>query len=195
MIRKDELMSTILRTVEANTSFEGGSSRHVHITGSGNIPQDDDPAPPNIQQLVERARPEASWLLAGCLILMIRLPFSLSLPHFVSESISALILKDFAGARSNVTYFCCAGVVDAALDFWCVFLFGYTQQRLVRSLRIDLFRSLLSQDMAFFDAAASGEISSRLTSDCAEMANDLTWSLPLSRSLARALSVRDMSTL
>jgi ABC-type multidrug transport system fused ATPase/permease subunit len=49
----------------------------------------------------------------------------------------------------------------------CVFLFGYTQQRLVRALRIDLFRSLLQQDIAFFDAAATGNISSRLTSDCA----------------------------
>eukprot|EP00802_Teleaulax_amphioxeia_P006827 Tamp_06832.p1 GENE.Tamp_06832~~Tamp_06832.p1 ORF type:complete len:820 (+),score=155.99 Tamp_06832:361-2460(+) len=177
MIKRDKQMSSIMRDIEANTSSGGGSSRHTQIAdcGSGAGEKEDEPAPPNVQQLIDRARPEACWLLAGCLVLMIRLPFSLSLPHFVSETISALILKDFEAARSNITFFCGAGIVDAALDFWCVFLFGFTQQRLVRSLRIDLFRSLLSQDMAFFDAASSGEITSRLTSDCAEMANDLTW--------------------
>ena len=61
----------------------------------------------------------------------------------------------------------CSNVRTATFTCRCVFLFGYTQQRLVRALRIDLFRSLLQQDIAFFDAAATGNISSRLTSDCA----------------------------
>jgi len=169
MIRRDEQMSAVLRDVEAHTS----SVAYLrNVLPAGN---EDEPDPPNVRHLVDRAKPEAVWLFAGCAVLMVRLPFSLSLPHFVSETISALILKDVALARINISYFCIAGVVDAALDFWCVFLFGYTQQRLVRSLRIDLFRSLLTQDIAFFDKAASGDISSRLTSDCAEMANDLTW--------------------
>ena len=64
---------------------------------------------------------------------------------------------------------CMTNVVKRTATFTCrcVFLFGYTQQRLVRALRIDLFRSLLRQDIGFFDAEATGNISSRLTSDCA----------------------------
>jgi ABC-type multidrug transport system fused ATPase/permease subunit len=68
-----------------------------------------------------------------------------------------------------------SGTLDAALDFWGFFLFGYANQRIVRSLRVDLFRRLLGQEVAFFDVHSSGELSSRLNSDCSEMAGDLTW--------------------
>ncbi|KAF4658161.1 hypothetical protein FOL47_008137 [Perkinsus chesapeaki] len=57
------------------------------------------------------------------------------------------------------------GTVDALLDFWCVFLFSLVQQRIVRDLKRDLFASLLSQPLTFFDANNSGELMSRLTSD------------------------------
>lgn len=104
-----------------------------------------------------------------------------------------------------------------------MFLFGYTQQRIIRSLRLDLFRNLLQQvlspaspvqtcvphffwykycvpgarpgtksligmyqarllvlsvslqEVSYYDTTSTGNISSRLTSDTAEMANDLTW--------------------
>ena len=55
------------------------------------------------------------------------------------------------------------------------FLFGLVQQRIIRDLRLDLFRALLRQEIGFFDCTKTGEITSRLTADCAEMANDLTW--------------------
>lgn len=53
----------------------------------------------------------------------------------------------------------------------CVYLFGVAQQRIIRSLRLDLFRSIMYQEVGFFDETRTGEITSRLTSDTAEMAN------------------------
>ena len=49
------------------------------------------------------------------------------------------------------------------------------QQSIIRDLRLDLFRALLRMEIGFFDANKTGDITSRLTSDTAEMANDLTW--------------------
>ena len=99
-------------------------------------------------------------------------------------------------------YLFIAGCVDSIMDFWlvpflfvrmgcheedsflsstefyvgrCVYLFGYCQQKIIRSLRITLFRSILGMEMGFFDETPTGEITSRLTADTAEMANDLTW--------------------
>ena len=60
-----------------------------------------------------------------------------------------------------------AGVVNAALDFWNVFLFAFVQNRVVRRLRSTLFAKILRQEAAF-DAA--GSLSSRLTSDCVAIA-------------------------
>ena len=126
-------------------------------------------------QLLRIARPHRSWLYWGCAVLLVRLPLSLSIPHWVAESIGCVARDDIDGAYRNVAYLLVCGTGDAILDFWCVYLFGAAQQRIIRGLRLDLYASILSQDIAFFDATKSGEITSRLTADCAEMANDLTW--------------------
>ena len=43
----------------------------------------------------------------------------------------------------------------------------------MREIRIDTFFSILKQDIGFFDGQTSGELASRLNSDCGEMAGDL----------------------
>ena len=121
MIRKDEQMSAILLDIEANISSAASSLHHHNTCHASSDAHHADAAPPNVKQLVDRARGEALWLFAGCAVLMVRLPFSLALPHFVSETISALILKDFAAAKTSISCFVAAGIVDALLDFWCVF--------------------------------------------------------------------------
>jgi ABC-type multidrug transport system fused ATPase/permease subunit len=144
-----------------------------------NVP--DGPAAPETsrlvgtQRLLKLAAPQVFYLYLGCFVLLIRLPFSLSIPHFVSTTLGALGHGDYAGARTNILLLFVLGTIDAALDFWCIFLFGYARENIVRSLRVDTFRSILRQDVAFFDAHTSGELSSRLSSDCGEMAGDLTW--------------------
>ena len=125
-------------------------------------------------QLLKIARPHRHWLYYACAVLLVRLPLSLSVPHWVAETIGALINSDYQGAQRNVLYLCVAGTGDALLDFWCVYLFGIAQQRIIRGLRLNLFQAILHQEISFFDTTKTGEITSRLTADCAEMANDLT---------------------
>eukprot|EP00494_Astrolonche_serrata_P033902 UN34171 len=111
----------------------------------------------------------------GCLALVIRLPFSLSIAHFVAEVISCLIEKKYSTALYNILYLTIAGTIDSILDFWCVYLFGVTQKRIIRDLRARLFEKVMYQYIAWFDVTTTGEITSRLTNDTSEMANDLTW--------------------
>lgn len=54
-------------------------------------------------------------------------------------------------------------------------MFGYAKENIVKSVRLDTFRSILRQEKAFFDKTNSGDLISRLTADCGEMAGDLTW--------------------
>eukprot|EP00659_Diplonema_papillatum_P016577 gene16577-25424_t len=126
-------------------------------------------------RLLLLARPERRIIAAGCLALVIRLPFSLSIPHFVSECIGCLIARDESGAIRNIILLMIAGTVDAILDFWNFFLFGFSQQRLIKRLRVNVFSALLSQEVAYFDSTTTGEITSRLQVDTNEMGNDLTW--------------------
>jgi len=112
---------------------------------------------------------------AGCLALVIRLPFSLAVPHFVAEVTGAMITDNIHLAITNILGLLIAGTVDSLLDFWTVFIFGLAQNRIIRSLRVRLLRNVLDQEVAFFDVTNSGDITSRLTSDCTAMSSDLTW--------------------
>mmetsp|Transcript_62980 Transcript_62980/g.150695 ORF Transcript_62980/g.150695 Transcript_62980/m.150695 type:complete len:780 (+) Transcript_62980:178-2517(+) len=133
--------------------------------------------PSNLASLVALARPEATWLAAGCLVLLVRLPFSLAIPHYVSETIGALNDKEEKTVWFSIgaIFFC--GTMDAMLDFWNIFFFGFAKSRIIKAVRLKLFANILRQEVAFFDTIPSGDLSSRLNSDTAEMSNDLTWVL------------------
>lgn len=126
-------------------------------------------------RLLKLAGNQSLYLWVGIVVLLVRLPFSLAIPHFVSTTIASLISEDFSGARREVLLLFLLGTVDAVLDFWCVFLFGKAKENIVRAVRVDTFSSLMRQDQSFFDTANTGDLVSRLTSDCGEMAGDLTW--------------------
>jgi len=127
------------------------------------------------RRLISLAAPQMPYLWMGCAVLLIRLPFSLSIPHFVSTTLGALSRADYSAAKTEILLLFVMGTIDAALDFWCVFLFGYANLRIVRGVRLDVFAAILRQEVAFFDSHTTGELSSRLSSDCGEMASDLTW--------------------
>lgn len=127
------------------------------------------------KRLIKLAAPQVGYLYLGCVVLLVRLPFSLSIPHFVSSTLGALSRGDFRQAKADILLLFVLGSVDAVLDFWCVFLFGFAKERIVRGVRVDLLAAILRQDVGFFDRHTTGDLSSRLTSDCGEMAGDLTW--------------------
>lgn len=121
------------------------------------------------------AWPHVNWLVWGCLALACRLPFSVAMPHFVSAVIGAAGAGNAAAAHSAALAFFLLGVADSIGDFFCAFLFTFCQQKIIRSLRVDLLAAILRQEVAFFDDTSTGDLTSRLTADCSEMANDLTW--------------------
>jgi ABC-type multidrug transport system fused ATPase/permease subunit len=114
-------------------------------------------------------------LMIGIGVLLVRLPFSLAVPHYVSEGIGGLIERDYGRLEHGCIMLFATGTMDAILDFGCVYLFATAQQEIVFSLRSSLFRSILFHPLKFFDVTAVGELQSRLNADTAEMANDLSW--------------------
>jgi ABC-type bacteriocin/lantibiotic exporter with double-glycine peptidase domain len=118
------------------------------------------------RRLLQLASSQVFYLYSGCVVLLIRLPFSISIPHFVSTAISALAQGQYERARHQVLYLLLLGSIDAALDFWTFFLFGYANLRIVRDLRLDLFWRLLNMEVGFFDVNNTGESHSKVT--CAD---------------------------
>jgi len=142
------------------------------------------------KRLIKLAGPHTFYLYAGCIVLLIRLPFSLSIPHFISETLGALARSNYSEAKMNIFLLFALGTVDAALDFWCVFLFGLTNLKITKGVRIDTFAAILKQEIAFFDLTKSGDLTSRLNSDAGEMGYDLTWFFRFSiESVVRIVSI------
>ena len=56
----------------------------------------------------------------GILCLAIRLPFSISIAHFVSETITCLISYSYDDALYNILALFICGSIDACLDFFCI---------------------------------------------------------------------------
>ena len=64
-------------------------------------------------RLLKLAAPQVFYLYVGCAVLLIRLPFSLSIPHFVSTTLGAVTRGDFAGARTEILLLFILGVSTA----------------------------------------------------------------------------------
>jgi ABC-type multidrug transport system fused ATPase/permease subunit len=97
------------------------------------------------------------------------------MPHLVSECLTSIGTGDYEKAIHYIYQLFIVGTIDAGLDFWGFFLFGYANQNIVKTLRTSLFRKLLGNEVAFFDRHESSQLASRLSGDCSEMAGDLTW--------------------
>jgi len=103
------------------------------------------PTPPSFSRLLRYARPEAFWISAGLLVLLLRLPFSLAMPHYISVALGCVLAHDAAGATRAIELFFISGALNAVLDFGNWFLFVAAQQRVVRRLRTELYASILRE--------------------------------------------------
>jgi ABC-type multidrug transport system fused ATPase/permease subunit len=119
-------------------------------------------------------------ITVGLLALVIRLPLALAMPHFMSKAVGRAIAASNNQCNRSLVYaniklFFSVAVVNSALDYLNWYFFVLAQQRTVRSLRLRVYSSIMHSSMAFFDSSNTGELVSRLTSDCAAIANDLSW--------------------
>ncbi|KAF7632331.1 hypothetical protein Mgra_00008256 [Meloidogyne graminicola] len=111
-----------------------------------------------------------NWLLVGFFFLIIYASARVFVPLYTAQVISRIV-----HTRDVHQFF--DSVLFMSLLLLVVTLFGglragtlnYTTAQINLLMRRDLFRSIISQEIAFFDQAQTGEILSRLISDCETM--------------------------
>ncbi|CAO3644204.1 unnamed protein product [Mucor hiemalis] len=135
--------------------------------------------PKEIKRLFQLAKPEAKSLTAATGLLVVSSAVSMSVPFSMGKIIDivtnpsmdrymGMTMTEFAGALSLVF------VVGAAANTGRVLLFRIAGERIIQRLRNDLYKSILKQDMAFFDRNRTGELISRLSTDTAIVGKSLT---------------------
>lgn len=145
-------------------------------------------APPQVtlRRLLALARPERRPLVLGTIFLGMGSLMNLAFPQGIR-----FIIDEALGGRSK------ASIDRAALYMIVIFavlglsvalryaLFSNAGERVVARLRGDLFASLMSQEVAFFDAQKTGELTNRLAADTTVLQNTVSVNISMAlRNLA-----------
>ena len=140
-------------------------------------------------RLLSLARPELGWLGVGTVALFLASGLGLSYPLIVGKLVDGVL--EGGGnevvdrwALTLVLVFAGLGFATAARAY----LFTVAGERVVARLRRTLFGALIHQEIGFFDAQRTGELTNRLASDTTVIQNAVTVNVSMAlRFLVQAL--------
>ncbi|WP_044889315.1 ABC transporter transmembrane domain-containing protein [Myxococcus hansupus] len=133
--------------------------------------------PPRVtlRRLLMLARPEVVPLAGATLFLLISSGATLVYPRAIGDLVDqALNAKNRQVVDGLALVMLAVFVVQGLAMALRAYLFNTAGERVVARLRKDLFRALLSQEVGFFDARRTGELTSRLSSDTTVLQNTVT---------------------
>ncbi len=128
-----------------------------------------------LRKLAPRLRPHRKALAGAVTCLVVSAAIGLSFPLVVRYLMDAAFIQKSLGHLNEIALVLVVlFAAQGALNFTEVYLLGATGERVVTFLRIDLFSHLLDLSPGFFSRRSSGELTSRLTSDCSMLQNLLS---------------------
>ncbi|MFM2247971.1 MAG: hypothetical protein RL071_4046 [Pseudomonadota bacterium] len=133
------------------------------------------PAQVGYLRLLQLARPEVHLLVPGSIALIIGTAANLAFPKLLGDTVDEVLSGVARGAVDRaalalIAIFAVVGVASA-VRAW---LFTVAGERVVARLRGDLFAALMRQEVGFFDARRTGELTNRLASDTTVLQNAVT---------------------
>jgi ATP-binding cassette subfamily B protein len=121
-----------------------------------------------IRRIAGLLREELPTLSAGTALLLVGAALSLAYPQGIRIIVDGAIAgRDAAAVTRAAVLLAGLAVLQGAAVAGRHLLFSLAGERGVRRVRDRLYRSLLGQEVAFFDASRTGELVSRLGTDCA----------------------------
>lgn len=127
------------------------------------------------QRLLALARPELKTLALGTLFLLVSSALNLSFPMIIGQLVD--VVGEGAGREAVDRLVLMLMAIFAVVGFSTAmraYLFTVAGERVVMRLRQDLFGSLIGQEVGFFDAHRTGELTNRLASDTTVLQNTVT---------------------
>ncbi|CAJ0593585.1 unnamed protein product [Cylicocyclus nassatus] len=118
---------------------------------------------------------QRKWFGVGAVFLLLYSVPRIFIPYYIGQALADT-------ASSGGMHALVRAIVVLGLLALCSTLFGglrggtftYATALVAKQIRLDLFRSLVKQEIAFFDVTKSGETVSRLASDCQVMATNVS---------------------
>mmetsp|Transcript_26643 Transcript_26643/g.57894 ORF Transcript_26643/g.57894 Transcript_26643/m.57894 type:complete len:1023 (-) Transcript_26643:20-3088(-) len=111
------------------------------------------------------AAPFRCNLIAALACIVISTVASVLLPNQQGKVINTLVNDDPASFRGVLESFVFLSVVGALFKSMMSLTVNIVSRQLTLGIRSDMFKSIMKQDMAFFDGMMTGQLTSRMTND------------------------------
>jgi len=131
--------------------------------------------------LIKISRPQFKWMASGLFFSIIGVVFNLLTPKYAGNLINSFTGKNFTHihlSSSLVTLILVLFVGGAIISALGSFLTGVAGEQLVRNLRQIVWDKLVVFKISYYDQVKSGETTSRLTSDTAQVKTLVANALP-----------------
>eukprot|EP00667_Euglena_gracilis_P013228 EG_transcript_13641 len=143
------------------------STSHIAINDPASIASQPKRTPRASVWLMTLAKPERGILFWGTLMLVLSSVSQLAMPPIIGRVVDAVSGREKSSEELLQSILMLLGFFGfgSVFSFFRTWLFALAGQRVVARLRVDVFRALTIQDMAFFDEQRTGDLMSRLSSD------------------------------
>ncbi|MCU0305401.1 MAG: ABC transporter transmembrane domain-containing protein [Thermoanaerobaculales bacterium] len=141
-----------------------------------------------IGRLLALAKPEWRRLAVATVFLVVGGGAGLAYPKFIGVLIDAAVEGGAEAINRTALIMAAIFAVQAVAVALRYYLFSVAGERIVTRLREAVYRSIIDQEIAFFDARRTGELTSRLTADATVVQNTVSVNLSMAlRSLVLVL--------
>ncbi|XP_039294386.1 LOW QUALITY PROTEIN: ATP-binding cassette sub-family B member 10, mitochondrial [Nilaparvata lugens] len=134
-----------------------------------------------MKRLLSLAKREKWNLTSAIFLLLISSAITMSVPFALGKVIDLIYTSDVVKMKENLLKLSLVlfGVflVGGLCNFGRVYLMNVSGHRITRDLREKVFRSIMKQDIAFFDSNKTGELINRLSADSALVSQCVTMNI------------------
>ena len=128
-----------------------------------------------MSRLLAESVPDLHWVCLAFIALLLAAGADLFNPWYVGEIINhVLITRDEKAFLNNILIISIVSLVSAVATGLRGGLFTMVMARMGLRIRTRLFSKIMRQEISFFDQTKTGDITSRLSSDCKTMVDTLS---------------------
>uniref|UniRef100_A0A7E4VA36 ABC transmembrane type-1 domain-containing protein n=1 Tax=Panagrellus redivivus TaxID=6233 RepID=A0A7E4VA36_PANRE len=160
--RSDDDVEELLANSDANAG----------LVGESDLPEKEERVSTfkHVMRLLGYCHHHGRWFLMGFFFLSVYSFARVFQPYYTAQVIISIVdMHSMADVFQAVSIMAGLAVISTIMGGLRDGCFDYATSLISRKMRGDLFTSIMSQEVAFFDGTTTGEIVSRLTSDCQTM--------------------------
>ncbi|MEE6513016.1 hypothetical protein FKM82_020437 [Ascaphus truei] len=134
----------------------------------------------SLGRLIVLLQPDVGRFLLVAVFVVLSSWGEMALPFYTGRMTDWILNKEDPSAfRNAITAMSLITIGSAVTEFFCDCLYNVTMSRIHTRTQGQLLRSVLRQDIAFFDSVPTGDITSRVTTDIKAMSESLSSDLSL----------------